>query len=267
MRKRYLAVMFLVILLIPKVALADMGPKATLKIIVNSAPKGTYYLDLLVSDADRSDSVYNPDGYNEELYRMLWDYDEDGYQAALVHKVFVHMYGTLIEHQFINPPSSFKVIIVSEDGIRVSELYRTKLFSEVIHIDYQTMIITPHNQSVLPDWLLQFAQTFSVTLLIEGVILMLFGFKLKDNWKPLLLVNLISQVFLIVSMGLIMLCWGAFAYLFFFVFAEAAILVAESYAYKKFLRREKPSGRVAYAITANLISLFASFAMIYLSSL
>ena len=38
-----------------------------------------------------------------------------------------------------------------------------------------------------------FAATFVPTILIELVALLLFGFKLKENWKPFLLVNLVTQ--------------------------------------------------------------------------
>ena len=269
MKKRYLIVIVIAILLIPKIALADFGPKTSLDIHVENAPSGTYYLDLLVTDTGNMDAEYNPEGYNETLYLMLWDYNEDGYRAKLVHQddwIRGVRGGSLTDHSFVQAPSVFKIIIVSEDGIRISDVYRRVRFSEVISIDYATMKITSANESVLPDWLLQFAQTFPATILIEGVILLLFGFKLKDNWKPFLLVNLITQVSLIVSMGFIMLFWSVFAYIFLFGFIEAAIVIMESIAYKKLLRREKAGGRVAYAVTANLLSLLASFVLILLSS-
>ncbi len=268
MKRSHLLVIVLAILMVPKVALADFGPKSSLDITVENAPSGTYYLDLLVSDIDGMEAAYAPNGYNEELYRMLWDYDEDGYRAALVHQseLWGIRGGSLIDHSYMQVPSSFKIIIVSKDGIRVSDVYRRARFSDVIRIDYTTMKITPANASMLLDWLLQFAQTFSATILIEGIALLLFGFKLKENWKPFLLVNLITQVLLIVSMGLIMLFWGAFAYILLFGIIEAMIVILESFAYNKLLRREKTGGRVAYAITANLLSLMASFILILLSS-
>ena len=40
------------------------------------------------------------------------------------------------------------------------------------------------------------------TLVIEGVILLLFGFSLKKNWKAFLLVNIITQIFLTVTVGI-----------------------------------------------------------------
>jgi len=267
MKKRYLVILILVMLLIPKVALADMGPKSSVEIEVKNAPSGTYYLDLLVSDTGGMNAVYDPNGYKEELYRMLWDYSEDGYRAALVHQSEMWgVRGSLTDHSFVQAPSEFKIIIVSKAGIRVSEVYRRARFSDAITIDYSTMEITSANKNILLDWLLQFLQTYSSTILIEGIVLLLFGFKLKENWKPFLIVNLITQVILIVSMGLTILYWGAFAYILLFLIVEALIVVMESLAYKKLLRREKAGGRVAYAVTANLLSLLASFVLILLSS-
>jgi len=275
MKKRYILFIILFLLLFPKIALADFGPKTSLDIYVKNAPLGLYYLDLLVNHDTNMDGEYDPDGYNEELYRMLWDYDENGYWAEMMHQENYIIglrgdleggyYGTYMLHSFVQVPSEFKIIIVSSNGsIRVSDVYRKLKFADEIYLDYKTMEITPAGNSIIGDWILQFLITLSATLLIEGIILLLFGFKLKLNWKPFLFVNLCTQIILIVFSGVLMVYGGAFAYIFLFGFIEAAIIIIESIAYKKLLRREKEGGRVAYAVTANLISILFTF--VYLLS-
>lgn len=267
MKKSIVIAVALMILLFPAVALADFGPKSSLEIYLDNMPAPTWYMDLLVQDTEYMDEEYNSKGYNDALYRLLWEYDEDGYRAVLVHQNDPGwgVRGKLTggnPREFAQAPGVFKIIIVSRDGVRVSEAYRRTRFSEKIRLDCATMQITSENVSPALDWLLQLAKTLPATLLIEGIILLMFGFKLKPNWKPFLIVNSITQILLIVSMGFVMLYGGALAFMFLFMFAEAGIIGAESFAYKKLLRREEPGGRVAYAVTANIVSLLATFAIV-----
>lgn len=86
-------------------------------------------------------------------------------------------------------------------------------------------------------YLLQFAATFVPTILIELVILLLFGFKLKENWKPFLLVNLVTQ-------GLLHGYFALFAvnngvgpwYFMLFIPAELVIALLEAFIYRAALK-------------------------------
>lgn len=259
-------IMLLVLCLFPTAAQADLGPKSSLNINVVNAPSELYYLDLLVTAEADPKADYSPGSYDETMYRLLWDYNDNGYTAAITHRVWPHFYGSLTTNRFVNVPREFKIIIVTQGGdIRVSEVYRRYRFSDTMMLNANTMEITVLGRSVVWDWVLQFLQTFGATIVIEGIILLLFGFRLQDNWKLFLLVNLITQLVLIMSLGLIMVFLSWVEYLFLFGLIEAAIIVAESRIYRKRLRREKPYGRVAYAVTANIISLGFTFFYVLIS--
>ena len=93
-----------------------------------------------------------------------------------------------------------------------------------------------------------------VTLLIEAAVLLLFRFKLYENLKPFLLVNLATQALMTLTYGRILLSVNR-SHAFFWAFAiEAVIFVVESLACARLLRGHTRARRVAYALTANLVS-------------
>ncbi len=273
MKKLSFTFLILLIFLLPGTALADFGPKSSLDIYVKNAPDEFYYLDLLTVGEYGMDGEYKPNALNEYMYRLLWDYEGDGFKATMTHQgswlggirggltgTFSNGYGL---HKLSQVPSVFKIIIVTSDGkIHVSQIYRRMKFSDTIYLDYKTMEISSEGESVLVDWLLQFLKTFTATIIIEGIIMLLFGFRLKYNWKPFIIVNLCTQVFLIGSMAFVMIFLGEFAYLLLFGLTEVLIIIIESFVYKKLLRHEKKNRIVLYAVTANIFSLLFSFIII-----
>lgn len=55
--------------------------------------------------------------------------------------------------------------------------------------------------SIWLSYLIQFLTTCILTLIIEGIILILFGYKLKENYKVFLVVNIITQIALTMTLG------------------------------------------------------------------
>ena len=112
--------------------------------------------------------------------------------------------------------------------------------------------------STVTGYLLQFLATLVPTLLIEGALLLLFRYSWKKNWKPFLLVNVLTQGFLAVASVSVTAHSGVSAwYLFFFLLpAELVILLVELYLYagRGLLTGHSKGRAAAYAITANLAS-------------
>ena len=107
----------------------------------------------------------------------------------------------------------------------------------------------------LASLILQFVVSLVSTIVIEGLLLLLFGFKLRDNLLVFLLVNIITQVFLAAVTVITQFKYGVFTAIFAVMFVEFLILIAESLVFARFLKGKTTGRRVAYAITANLVSL------------
>ena len=150
-------------------------------------------------------------------------------------------------------PRPFRVAVLHEDNtLLVTDEAERTVGMQTFTVNAETGAI-----STLGLWfglLKQFACTFIFTLLIELVVLLLFRFKLGDNIGTFLLVNLATQAFMTLTYGRILLV-GGWGQAFFWAFAiEAVIFVIESLAYARFLHGHTRARRIAYAITANLLS-------------
>lgn len=98
------------------------------------------------------------------------------------------------------------------------------------------------------------------TILIELVVLLLFGFKLKENWKPFLLVNLVTQ-------GLLHGYFALFAvnngvgpgYFMLFFPAELVIALLEAFIYRAALRGRSKRRAFLCGLCANVCSAALGF--------
>ena len=120
-------------------------------------------------------------------------------------------------------------------------------------VDWAAKTVEP--QPVYRGYVLQFLATFVPTLVIEFLVLLLFGFSLRENWKTVLLVNFLTQ-------GLLHGCFSFFAlqsgvswfYFLLFFPAEALVTLIESCVYARTLRGRSKRRAVLYAICANVCS-------------
>ncbi len=267
--KKYWLILLLLLccaLAIPAKANADVGPKPSLKVIVKNPPKCEYYLDLLVDyeskysyENVKRDEVKYPD-----MYDMLKNYRGNGWRPALVTGTKVPLFGNLegirkgeeMVHEFsyVGVPDKFKVIIVTEDkDIIVSKnAVERKTFRSTAYFDCNTRRLS--QDSVVLAYIVQFIVTCTATLIIEGLVLILFGFNIKQNWKPFLLINVFTQLMFTASVFKVMYTSGVIAALLTYVPFELLILAVEATLFSKYLVQHSKQRRIAYAITANIIS-------------
>lgn len=99
--------------------------------------------------------------------------------------------------------------------------------------------------------------------MIEGVLLVVFRYSLRQNWKAFLLVNCCTQGLLWVFFGISATLSGAYSTLFLFLgitfLAEPVIMAIEAVLYSSRLRGGTGRRGVLYAITANLLSFLFGF--------
>lgn len=249
---------------------ADMGPKARLTVYVTNPPAEEYYLDLLTQDTKQYDnfSAEERKSLNQGMLSLLYSYEAEGWKPALAEGTSTPMWGKLVGepdgnkmiHTFgyFGVPDTYRIIIVTNSGkVSVSDIYTRKALQSSITYDYSNGKTT-----VPPIWiiyLLQFVMTYGSTLLIEGVILLLFGFRLKENYKVFLLVNFATQVVLTLTMGLALIKQGTISAYIVQLPIEILIIAAEAVLYRKYLKGKSNRRKCIYAITANMASWAVGF--------
>ena len=264
-------------------ALADSGPKAQLTVKVENAPSEPYYLDLLEKGDYRGHTYGSGDGddtysgidwsYSEEEIAALDDELLDALRAAVPegwHACTAQgtngapMYGDLIGEPvgstrlhifgYHGVPDTYRILIVTKSGESwVSDtLHRATLQSSVT-VDWaaKTVSVPP----AVVAYALQFLCMLIPTLLIEGVLLYVFGYRSKKSWKRFLLVNLITQGGFAVYLAVTVLNHGVSGWsLLFYIPIELVITLAEVLL-DRWLLTEKGKGRaMGYAIVANIHS-------------
>ncbi len=265
------------ILVLPSIVYGDIGPKPSLEIIVKNPPKAEYYLDLLVDYEGETlyPNIHEEDKYSEDMYSILKNYNSNGWRPAMVTGTKAPIFGDIIGekdgenmvHRFsyIGVPDRFKIIIVTADGETIvsENIIKRKAFKSKVYFDYNTKKL--QETSIALAYIKQFLITYPTTLLIEGLILLLFCFSLKRNWKPFVTINLITQVLLTFIIFGSMYKQGSMAAIFFYIPFEIIILIMEAKLFKKYLVEHSKSRRIAFAIVANIISfLVGIMAMVYL---
>lgn len=244
---------------------ADMGPKDKLTVYVTNPPAELYYLDLLYE----GDNPVYPNLTEDELAAlnpaMLQAIREDRYglTAALTEGTGIPTFGQLtgtaeglrMKHTFgyYGLPETYRIILVTESGsVRVSDEFTRRSMQSSITYDYQS------GQAQIPplwkQYALQLLCTLAMTLILEGGILLLFRFSLRKNGGQFLLTNLATQIVLTAVVGHALIAGGTISAFLTMIVCELAILAAETVVYAFWLREHSRSRRIAYGITANLIS-------------
>ena len=260
------ASLLLCLALLGGTASADTGPKQSLTITVVNAPEGVYYLDLLQQDGDGSPNIHRED-YDPTLLEGLEGWEDEGWYPALVHGTNPPLFGDLVPgedgaHHFtyFGLPETFRIAVSSAGGAQATAepFTRTVFHTELVY-DYESNTIT-RSTSTAGYYLTQFLSTFLPTLVVEGVLLWLFGFRSRRDWLVFLLVNLVTQAGLHLWIGTSLVSVGSHPlYYLVLVVAEVPILLVELAAYLFLLKEHGKGRRAAYAVCANLASYAAGY--------
>lgn len=231
-----LAVILLLILAFPLTVSANSAEPPGMIIITTGLPEDAE-LTLIVPGSDTQPEVwvYRVDKVWESQYRLFYRFDM----------------GTL-ENASLQVTAGGQSFICSlPDGIGSG-------YNNVLTLDYRTQSLTlgqnPWRQPLLT------ALRIVLTLLIEGLIFCLFGFRGKKSWIVFLIVNLLTQGWLNIVINSYAFSSGYWVITF--VLMELAILAAESIAFP-LLTREKPWWLcLIYTHVANAASLAAGILLI-----
>lgn len=127
----------------------------------------------------------------------------------------------------------------------------TNHYNNLLTLDYEAQTL----RTGQPAWRqpLYIALRVGLTLLIEGFVFFLFGFRQKRSWTVFLIINLITQLWVNIFVAGQAFSGGYWAFGYFGI--ELCIFLGESIAFPAAVR-EKPKWKcVVYALVANFASL------------
>lgn len=275
--------LFLMIIIFPLIfsfaVNADTGPKPSIEIVVKNPPQTQYYLDLLIDyDIEKPyKNIREDEIYSRQMYNLLKNYNTGGWRPALVTGTRVPLHGKLVgtksgdnmSHYFsyVGVPDRFKVIIVTEDNSTIvsDNIIDRKAFNSRVYFDLDTNKLS--ESPLVLEYFMQLITTFIATFIIEGFILILFRFNLKQNWKPFLVINVITLVSLNFLIFVTMYYLGSFFAAFIYILFEIVIFITEAILFAKYLKQHSKLRRVMYALTANIASFIFGFMLMLNHSL
>lgn len=272
--------LFAFLFALPIPAFADMGPKPSVVVTFQNLKQQNCYVTLLAKEESTGPyGVYNPT-YNDkymgdapEIWQKFVDYKDAGgfhflqfYQKLGNDGVFKWGYF---------PPKEFKILMYFPDdnSFAVSpESYQSYAFSSYFTVDASTL-----NKSPIPNGAAIHArQSYNytgealsllvrtvITIAIELLIALPFGYLAKQQLGFIALVNVATQLILNILLNLVNYNQGGLMYLLIYVFLEIFVFAAEAAIYansatlKKYAKPERKLHPVLYAFIANLASYIA----------
>ena len=269
------ALLLCLLCLVPT-ARADIGPKPELTITVVNAPEGELYLDLLVNGKPA-----------EHPYRSGFD-DYDPIILANLHSLEGEYTGLLAystgkantppvsgdlrpgadgnwRFGYLGLPETFRVAAATADEAKAVEESYTRQFVSHIVYDWEANTVRDATPSVL-RFFIRLAATLIPTLIVEGILFWLFGFREKHSWLVFAAVNVFTQICLHLAVGPTMTIsgWHFLNYFLLMLIPELIIWAAEAAAYAALLREHGRSRRIGYALLANAVSFAVGFVPLHL---
>lgn len=266
--KACLCIAAFLLAVLPVSASADSDPKPQITIQVQNAPDGDYYVDLLIPGEVPEQCIDNIEWNHIDRASLPLDALErdrmdgwhyamlDGTQPPLFYK---HPDKDTFVFSYFGTPDTFRIAVYddSQQKVNFSEVMKRTQLQQVFTCDFADNTVKTGNP--LLTYLKQFASSLLPTLLIEGILLLPFGFWDRRNAKLFLGVNIGTQLLLTVVTAACM--WIGMPFYRYLVFAplELAIWIIEAVIYRKRLQtRRETAHPIVYALCANALSAAAT---------
>lgn len=280
----------MVIMIFPITASADMGPKASVRIIFENMGNELCYGTLLseqkstgpASAWDGSDEFarhnenenYSHETFDYKTWKEFVEYEDvDGY-------FFLQEGWKVSETKKIEwtyyPPNSFKILLYypETETFVVSGIYEKYAFDTYYTVDMNGINIgsVNYNEELSTDERLEAYRSYNyrveiisliarilITIAIEMVIALLFGFRKKNQLLLLIGVNTATQILLNVLLNIINYHSGELAFVVFYVLLEIVVFVIEAMLYSRILKKNSDNPKQKwfywlYALIANAVS-------------
>lgn len=271
---RTLPLLLLCLLCLLPTAYADIGPKPEVTITVVNAPEGALYLDLLTQGMPTDHPYPNSnDECDPVILENLRSLEGDGWVLAYTTGVSgPPVFGDVRpredgswRYSYVGLPETFRIAAATADEARAVEAPYTRDFVGNIVYDWQANTVRDATPAPL-RFFARLAATLIPTLVIEGVIFWLFGFRERRSWLVFLAVNTLTQVGLHIAIGSMLAesGWHFLNYSLTILIPELVIWAVEAAAYACLVRERSRGRRVGYAFAANIASFVLGYFPLHL---
>lgn len=291
-KKRSFAVVFVVIiaLIMPMPAYADAGPKPSVVVDFEGLEGVSFYVTLLSErDSTGPHSVLGKYQNNQKYFEGDEDYeiwqkflsyqDEDGFYFL---QYFQNCTDTLKFTWGYYPPAKFKILIYfpKQDSFIISnEVYERYAFDSYYKVDAKNLniqsgtvtgsISAQKNYDYTWELISLFARII-LTILIEVLIALIFGFRTRKQIYIIVTINIITQSILNILLNIINYNQGSLMFIFNYAWMELLVFIIEAIAFSVLLYRysnKKPAKKwlaPLYAFVSNAISFILGFFIAYI---
>ena len=281
---RVLCALF-VFMALPMTIHADIGPKASVRIQFKNMPDELCYGTLL-SEKESTGPASVWDGIKEharkdeetaDIWNAFVNYkDSDGYYYLQQHDKVSDTNEIAWTYY---PPNRFKILLYyPETGTFVSSgIYERYAFDTYYTVDMEGIDIhnVEYNEELSTNERIEAYRSYEyrqemiglavrivLTIVIEMLVALLFGFREKKQLVILAVVNIITQILLNVGLNIINYNSGSMAFTIFYVLLEAVVFIVEAILYctllkKASMKKKKNWYYVLYSFIANLVSFTA----------
>lgn len=223
-----LAVFLLLAVVLPQPVSANSAAPPNLTVIVTGAPKDLVVTLETVDEKQEVHSVQETVRLWERCYRIYlteWGHDPAG--STLVVKSGGEVY-------------RYEVPEGAGDG-----------YEDLLMLDFAAGTLTLGQ----PAWRkpLLVSLRVALTLLLEGLVFYLIGYRKPISWVIFLIINLVTQAWLNVNIA--QTAFSSSYWYLLFLLMETGILIVESIAFALAVKEKGKGMAVVYAIAANLLSL------------
>jgi hypothetical protein len=245
------------------------APIPQLKIKVRNPPSEPYYLDLLKNSPSGKSNINDIERYDPEMLDLLHSYEDEGWFPAYSGGTNAPLWGDLVgvkeidrithTFEYFGLPLIYRVIIVTQSGdVQVSRIMTRTAVSMQSSVTYDYKDNTFLNTPTWFAYLIRFIVICLPALLIELIVLKIFKFRIRHNWKPFLFMNLFTQFLLILTLGVTVNTVDRLVNAYFILIPTIlSIFSIEILIGVKFLRGRSPKMKVIYVFCANLMSFMA----------
>ncbi len=251
---------------------ADIGPKPSVTINFINAPDEPYYVTLLssvnkygpwnevVSEEFNTDDSLKADAY--KAFKAYSDNDDfyflDYVEQCNDNNTFSWSY---------YPPSEFKIAIYSskDKTLKVSEVIKRVAFDSYYEVTYGDELIVKEKIE-LGNKLLMFLLRVVLTILIELVIGLIFGYRSSKERKTIIITNLITQILLNIAILLFDYYMGLLVWIFIFPILEIVVTIIEAIVYLAKFKDHKKFKTIIYSLIANLCTCLLGMYTSFISS-
>lgn len=249
-------------------AYADMGPKPEVTITVVNAPEEELYLDLLTEGTPTEHPYFSLDGCDPAILESLRSLEGNGWLLAYSTGVSgPPVFGDLRPWEdgtwhfsYHGLPDAFRVAAATAGEARAVEEVYTRPFVSHIVYDWEANTVREATPPLL-RFFVRLASTLLPTLVIEGVIFWLFGFREMKSWIVFLIVNIATQTGLHLAAGVSISLsgWHFLNYLLVTILPELVIWAAEAAAFAYLLQEHDRYQRIGCALAANAASFLLGY--------